>query len=260
MSTPAAVRAWESHLTLYRTIWRSNVMAGFVQPLLYLVGMGLGVGALVDDGPGGPAALEGLSYFAFLAPGLLATTAMMTCANESLWPVMGGFRWNKTFHAQATTPLRPGDVVAGLMLWHATRGAIAATSVAAALVLFDETRSWGLVGAVAAGALVGVAFGAPLTAWSASRESDQSFPTILRFVIMPLFLFGGAFYPIDQLPGWMEAIARVTPLWHGVELSRDAVHGRSTWSSASVHVVVLVAYAAVGWWFARRTFTRRLGS
>ena len=77
---------------------------------------------------------------------------------------------------------------------------------------------------------------------------------------MPLFLFGGAFYPIDQLPDWMQPIAQVTPLWHGVELCRDAVHGDTVWSTAIVHVAVLVIYIAVGWGLAARAFAKKLGS
>jgi lipooligosaccharide transport system permease protein len=92
MSTPAAVRVWESHFRLYRTIWKSNVMGAFFQPLLYLLGMGLGVGALVDRGSDSAQLLDGLTYFQFLAPSLIATSAMMITSAEAMWPVLGGFR------------------------------------------------------------------------------------------------------------------------------------------------------------------------
>jgi lipooligosaccharide transport system permease protein len=258
VSTPAVVRVWESHFTLYRTIWRSNVLGAFVQPLLYLLGMGLGVGALVDRGSRSEQLLDGLTYFQFLAPGLIATTAMMIASGEAMWPVMGGFRWMRSFHAQAATPITPGQVAGGLALWHVTKAAIAAGGVAAVLALFAETRSFGLVLAVVFGALTGAAFAAPITAWSASRDTDTSFPAIQRFVIMPLFLFGGAFYPVSQLPNWMEPVAKVTPLWHGVELCRSATYGRLTWGSTTVHVAYLAGFALLGWLAGRRTFTARL--
>jgi lipooligosaccharide transport system permease protein len=256
--TAGAVRAWESHFTLYRTIWRSNVLGAVFQPLLYLLGMGLGVGALVDRGSDSEQLLDGLTYFQFLAPGLLATTAMMICSQESTWPVMGGFKWMRTFHAQAATPLSPAEVLGGLALWHLTKGFIAVTGVAVVLAVFDGTRSFGLLLAIPFGALTGVAFAAPITAWAATREHEYSFPTILRFVIMPLFLFGGAFYPIDQLPGVMQPVARVTPLWHGVELCRGAVHGRLGFTDAVVHVAVLLAFTIPGWLLAARSFRKRL--
>lgn len=258
MTTPAIIRAWESHITLYRAVWKSNVMGSFFQPLLYLLGIGLGVGALVDRGDRSEALLDGLTYFQFLAPGLIAATAMMITTGEAMWPVMGGFKWMRTFHAQAATPLTPRQVAGGVALWHATKALIAVGGVTSALVLFDGTRGWGLLLAVPFGALTGVAFAAPVTAWSATRETEISFPTINRFVIMPLFLFGGAFYPVEQLPDWMEPIAKATPLWHGVQLTRGAVHGRLEPWSTLVHVTVLASLAAVGWFLAGRAFTKRL--
>jgi lipooligosaccharide transport system permease protein len=258
MSTPAIVRSWESHFTLYRTIWKSNMMGAFVQPFLYLLGMGLGVGALVDRGDQADSLLGGLTYFQFLAPGLLATTAMMIASNEAMWPVMGGFRWMRGFHAQAASPLSPGQVAGGVALWHATKAGISVVGVASVLALFDGTRSFGLLLAIPFGVLTGAAFAAPLTAWTATRETDHSFPTINRFVIMPLFLFGGAFYPVGQLPDWMEPIAKATPLWHGVELCRGAVHGRLEWGSSLVHVGYLLLLAAIGWTLSARSFAKRL--
>ncbi len=254
------VRVWESHFTQYRTIWKSNVMGAFVQPFLYLLGMGLGVGALVDRGRDSGELLEGLTYFQFLAPGLLATTAMMVASNEALWPVTGGFRWMRTFHAQAATPISPGQVAGGLALWHVSKALIAVTGVAVVLALFGATRSWGLVAAVMFGGLTGASFASPITAWSATRETDNSFPSIQRFVIMPLFLFGGAFYPISQLPDAMQPIAKATPLWHGVELCRGSVHGRLTLGSALVHIAYLGALTAIGWLAAHRAFTKRLAT
>jgi lipooligosaccharide transport system permease protein len=103
-------------------------------------------------------------------------------------------------------------------------------------------------------------FSAPLTAWTATREQDNSFSTIQRFIITPLFLFGGAFYPIEQLPGWLQTIAKLTPLWNGVELCRDSVNGRLEWDSAVVHLAYLSLFAIVGWLFAARTFAKRLGN
>lgn len=257
MSTPGVVRAWESHFAQYLTIWKSNVMGTFVQPLLYLLGMGLGVGSLVDRG-GASGSLGGLTYFEFLAPGLLATTGMMVTANEATWPVLGGFKWWRSYHAQAATPLTPSSVAGGTALWHLTKATIAVVGVATALMLFDETRGVGLLVAVPFGALTGSAIAAPITAWASTREHERSFPTIHRFVVMPLFLFGGAFFPVSQLPDWMEPIAKVTPLWHGVQLCRDAVNDSLRLGDATGHVAVLLAYAVTGWVVAAITFTRRL--
>lgn len=260
MSTPAAIRVWEGYFTYYRVHWKSNVFGAFVQPFLYLLGMGVGVGALVDDrrGSGGADALGGLSYYEFLAPALLATTGMMLGAGEALWPTMAGFKWQRFFHAQAQTPLSTGQIVGGLTLWQATRAGIGVVGVGMVLALFPGTRRWGLLAAVPFGVLTALAFASPLIAWAATRETERSFPNIMRFVITPLFLFGGAFYPIGELPGWLQTVAKATPLWHGVELCRGAVHDTLTVVDTVVHVAVLVALIAAGMAFSQVTFHRRL--
>ncbi len=259
MSTPATIRVWESNLAVYRRVWKSNLLGSFVQPFLYLLGMGVGVGALVDRGPA-TGVLDGVDYVSFLAPALIATTAMLVVVQEAMWPVMDGFTWSFAYRAMTATPLEPSQVAGGVALWHATRGLIVATGVATVLALFPQTRSWGLIPAVAFGVLTAMAFALPVTAWSSTRESDQSFPAIIRFGIIPMFLFAGAFYPIEQLPGWLQPVAWVTPLFHGVELCRGAVLGTLDLPAGFLHVAVLTTYAAVSFLIARRSFARRLHS
>lgn len=258
MGTPTGVRVWESELAVYKPIWKSAVFGTVLQPLLYLLGMGLGVGALVDRGTESTEILADTSYFAFLAPALLATTAMMTGGSTSLWQVLDGFLWGGRYRAMSATTLAPRDVVTGLGLWHATRIAIGVFGVAVALLLFDDTRSTGLLVACPVAVLTGLAFAMPITAWSATREQDASFPAVLRFVLIPMFLFGGAFYPIEQLPGWLQPVAVATPLWHGVEFCRAAVVGTVVWSEAAVHVAVLMAFVLAGWIAAVWAFSKRL--
>jgi len=258
-SMPAPVRVWESQLRTYRSVWRSNVMGAFVQPFLYLLGMGLGVGKLVDNGSNSDV-LGGLSYFQFLAPALLATSAMMVSASEGTWPVLLGFKWGRSYFAAAATPLTPSQIMTGVAMWQTTKALITASGVAFALCLFPDTRTWGLVPAVVFAVFTGVAFSAPLTAWTATRDVDNSFSTIQRFIITPLFLFGGAFYPIEQLPSWMQTIAKITPIWHGVELCRNSVNGRLEWDTTLFHVGYLLLFAVVGWLLASRTFAKRLGN
>jgi lipooligosaccharide transport system permease protein len=258
MSTPAPLRVWEASFALYRPVFRSNLVSSLGQPFLYLLGMGVGVGALVDRGARSAEVLGGVGYLAFVAPALLATTAMTTAAQEATWPVMEGFTWSRRYRAMAATPLAPADLVAGVALWQATRTAISAGGVAAALALFDDTRSPGLLPAVAFAVLTGLAFSLPITAWSSSRSTERSFPALQRFVIIPLFLFAGAFYPVTQLPAWLRPVAYATPLWHGVELCRGAVLGTLALGEAALHVAVLAVVAAGGFGVCRTTFARRL--
>ncbi|RLE21693.1 MAG: ABC transporter permease [Actinobacteria bacterium] len=258
MSTPTAVRVWENHLLRYRKIWGSHMLGAFVQPVLYLLGMGVGVGALVDRNAGSVVTLDGVSYFAFLAPALLATTAMMSGGQTSLWEVADGFIWSHRYQAMASTPLTPSEIANGLALWHATRIALAVTAVAAVLALFEETRSWGLLLAVPVAVLTGLAFALPISAWSSSRKGGASFPAVIRFILIPMFLFGGAFFPVSQLPAWLQPVAYVTPLWHGIELCRGAVISSVDAGPVGVHIAVLVGYAVAGLVACHISFSRTL--
>src|SRR5215204_1818016 len=161
-ATPGAVRVWFREVAYYRRIWRANVLAAFVQPMLYLLGVGIGVGTLVDEGPTSTDVLGGVSYFAFYATALLATTAMFTASQEALWPTLDGFMWSNAYRAMTSTPIEPGDVATGLAMHHATRTSIGATGVAAVLALFADTRSWGLIPAIPVATLCGMAFALPL--------------------------------------------------------------------------------------------------
>lgn len=241
------VRVLEWHLATFRRLWRLNVFSSFVQPMLYLLGLGVGVGTLVDANTASNDLLGGVGYVAFVAPGLLVTTAMTLGAIESMWPVMAGLRWNRGYHGIVASPLDARDIVLGHALWIAVRGGVAASAVAAALACVPDTRSWGLLAAIPVAVVVGVAFGMPIMAFSIGAEMDGSFAAIQRFVVIPLFLFGGAFYPLTQLPDVVQWIARAAPLWHGVEVARSFTSGDRLGAVSVIgHVVYCLAFVAVG--------------
>jgi len=241
IATPGPVRVMNGQFTVFRRFWRLNVMSSFIQPMLYLLGLGVGVGALVDRNDRSTDALGGLPYVAFVAPGLLVTTAMMLCASDSMWPVMGGLKWRREYHGIAATPLGPRDIVLGHAVWMAVRGGLATGMVAIALALFPDTRSWGLIPAVAVATLVGVAFAMPTMAVALGAEFDGVFAALQRFVIVPLFLFGGAFYPLSQLPTVVQWVAKAFPLWHGVVVAR----GFTTGGIGALEAVGHLAYATL---------------
>jgi len=258
MGTPGAIRVATWHFTAFRRLWRLNLTSSFVQPLLYLLGLGVGVGALVDRNQASVDTLGGLPYAAFVAPGLIITTAMMMGAFESMWPVMGGLTWNRNYHAIAATSLDASDIAWGHATWMAVRCFLASAAVSAALALFPDTRSWGLIGIVPVAMLVGCAFAMPLMAFSVRAKADSAFPTIQRFVIIPLFLFGGAFYPLSQLPTPVQWLARVFPLWHGVTVSRSMVAGHWPGLAELGHVVYIALWIVGGALIAIRRLRTRL--
>lgn len=258
--TIGAVRVVERDIVFLRRVWRAVAVGSVLQPLMFLLGVGLGVGSLVDRGADSAEILGGVTYFAFYATAIIATATMFVATQEALWPTMDGFMWSNAYRAMLATPVQPRDVVFGLLLKFAIRSTITAGGVALVLVCFDDTRSWGLVLAVPSGVLVGLAFAMPCAAWTATRTSDQSFPAIIRFVTIPMFLFGGAFYPVTQLPGVLQPVAWFTPLWHGIELCRGFVLGGMGAVDVVVHLGVLLAFVVSGTAVSLVTFERRLRS
>jgi lipooligosaccharide transport system permease protein len=260
VSTPAALRVVEGHWIVFRRVWRGTILTGFLQPLLFLAGMGLGVGSLVSANGTDATVLGGASYVAFIAPGLLVATAMMTASVEATWPVLDNFTWQRGYERMITAPLSVGAVLAGQVYWWIIRLSISATAVSIAMLLFPDARSTGLVLAVPAAVLSGLAFATPIAAFSATRPvgSSGAFAALTRFVITPLFLFGGVFYPVTQLPAWLRPVAYVTPLYHGVALCRGLTLHTLGAADAVVHVAVLVVYVAAGLAICMVAFRRRL--
>ncbi|MEO5678588.1 MAG: ABC transporter permease [Acidimicrobiales bacterium] len=258
----AALRQCEHQVVYFRRVWKAWLATSVLTPVLFLAAIGLGVGHSVDQGQGGPgaASLGSVRYVAFLAPGLLAATAMQGAASESLWPVQGGFLWQGFFPAAAATPLRGVDIVGGWLVWITGRVALSATLFLVVASAFGALVSPWAVLAVPAAALTGLAFGAPLTAFTATRMTDASFPLIMRFGVLPLFLFSGVFYPVTQLPAVLRPVIWLTPLWHGVELCRSLTLGTVEPGPSLLHVAVLVAFSAAGLAAGARTFSRRLAS
>jgi lipooligosaccharide transport system permease protein len=237
-------------------MWRGAAFSTVLQPLLFLGAMGLGLGALVDAGTG--AGLEGGQYLVFVAPGLLAAAAMQSAAADSLWPVMGGKKWFGHYHGMVASPLGAADVFGGYMAFVACKAGVGATVfLAVATLLGAVTSPWAL-GAIPVAMLCGLAFAAPLSAFAVTQETDASFGVIMRLGILPLFMFSGTLFPLDQLPAVLAVIAGALPLWHAVELCRDLTTGTPSLVGAAGHLAVLAAYAAVGCALGARAFTRRL--
>lgn len=258
MARPAWALATERWVVAYRRLWRASIFTGLVNPVLFLAAMGLGLGSLVDERAGSADTLGGVGYLAFVAPGLLAAVAMQTAMVESTWPVLGSVLWDKTYVAQLATPLRVIDVLVGHLAFMAGRAFTSAALFAVAMVAFGAAESWWLVAAVPAGALTGMAFACPISAYSVTRERDSGFAALQRFVITPMFLFSGTFFPVSQLPGALQAVAALTPLWHGVELCRALALGTADAVGTTIHVAVLAGYAGVGTVIAASAYRRRL--
>jgi lipooligosaccharide transport system permease protein len=256
MATPRPVRAFEYWAYQYRKTWRGSMVASFLNPVLFLLAMGLGLGSLVDRSHR-TASLAGSPYLVFLAPGLLAATAMQMAGAESTYPVMASVKWVRQYFAMLATPLRTVDVLAGHLLYIAARLTLAVTVFLCVMAAFGATQSWWALLAVPAAVLTGMAFAAPITAWAVTRQSDGAFVPLFRFGLIPMFLFSGTFFPITQLPAGVRPVAYLTPLWHGVALCRSLALGHLG-AGDLVHVSVLVGLVVVGVAAGAVTYRRRL--
>ncbi|MGH8946117.1 MAG: ABC transporter permease [Acidimicrobiia bacterium] len=254
-----SLRYAESEVIAYRRTWRGTVITSFVNPILFLAAMGAGLGALVDDGSGELA----IPYLVFVASGLMAATAMQNGAGDGSFPVMAGILWRKNFHGTITTPLGPEDIIWGRLLWGLARLTFVLVIFAVIAVLFGALDLMPALLAIPPSVLTGLAFTSCITAWTLTQEDGRSLSTLFRFLIVPLFLFSGTFFPISQLPGFLEPIAYVTPLFHGVEAVRKiALPGVDesivTSLPLGVHIAYLLVMAAIGVYLSIRLLDKRI--
>src|SRR5829696_1163040 len=253
-------RVVESRALQYARTFRASIFSSFLSPVMFLLAMGVGLGTYVDQSETATQALGGLSYLQFLAPGLLAATTMQAAAFESTFPIMGGLTWQKTFHAMYATPISPRDIVVGNLVWIAIRLTSIAAIFTAVMAVFGAAASPLILLGIPAAVLTGMAFAAPIAAYSATQRTPEKFNAVFRFGITPLFLFSGTFFPISNLPAAIQPIAWLSPLWHGVELSRGLSLGTigADPARAVVHVAVLSIIAVAGTLWAYRTVEARL--
>ena len=255
VATPMWLRAAGYWGYQYKRTWKSSVATSFLIPILYLAAMGIALGSLIDKHSHG---VGGVSYLAYLAPGLLAGTSMQIGTNDMMYPVLGAIKWMRTYLAMLAGPLSVYDVLIGHLAWVATRIAIVVSIYLAVMAAFGTIFSFWAVLALPVAVLTGMAFGAPMAAFAATLDKDSGFSTLYRFVIIPLFLFSGIFFPISQLPLVLQLVAYISPLFHGVSLCRDLTLGTvHLWPDLG-HAAYLCLWVGAGYAVGRHTFAKRL--
>ena len=249
----------EGHWMWYRSNWRSSVVSSVLQPLLALVAFGVFLGRLARGGAGLASVTGGAPYLVYLTPALLCAAALQVAATESSFPVFAGFQWQKSYEGITATPVGPAQLATGQLSWVGLRVLFSGAVYLAVAAAFGGVRSVGIVVALGVAVLTGLAFAAPVTAMSASLLRDgQAFNILFRFVVVPMTLFAGTYFPIDRLPGWAQVVAVATPLWHGTQLARGAALGTWELGPSLGHLAYLLLWAVVGLALARWRFTVRL--
>ena len=242
----------------YVRTWRASIAATFVNPTLYLLAMGVGLGSFINKSHGGSAAIGHTSYLHYVAPGLAASAAAVAAANEAMFPIMGAIKWQKTYYAMLATPLRVVDVLVGHLTWIAVRIAMAVGAYLIVMAAFGTISSYEAIAIFPVGILTGAAFATPLAAFAATQDSDGGFSLVFRLGVTPVFLFSGIFFPLSQLPAGMRVLAYLTPLWHGVALCRPLASGHVTAAGLAGHLSYLLLVTGAGVATALFTFRRRL--
>lgn len=231
----------ERNALSYRRSW-PLFLTGFVEPILYLLSIGVGVGALVGDlpGPGG----EPVSYETFVAPGLFAAAAMNGAVFDTTFNFFVKFKYSKTYDAMLATPLGVGDVATGEVGWAVLRGTVYAAAFLLTMVVMGLVASWWAVLALPAAALIAFGFAGAGLAATTWMRSFIDFDYV-NLAIVPLFLFSATFFPLARYPDPLEWVVRVTPLYQGVELVRSLTLGDVRWTLL-LHAVYLAVLGAVG--------------
>jgi lipooligosaccharide transport system permease protein len=235
--------------------WRWSVFLNVLSPVMFLSAMGLGLGTLVDRGG---SAFGHSGYLAFFATGMLAAMCMQSGAFSATYPVMNHIRWQKNYEALVATPLNVADVFLGELAWIGVMLTVQSVAFVVVMAVFGVELRWTSILVVPAAVLVGLSFAAPIMALTATLETDEPFIWLFRFVITPLFLLSGTFFPLTGLPHLFSVIANLSPLYHGIALVRGLTISRLDFASATVHVVFLAAVVSAASAVGIKTFTRRL--
>jgi lipooligosaccharide transport system permease protein len=240
----------------YRRTWRGSIVISVANPLLFLTALGIGLGQLVNRNDN--VYLHGASYVEWLVPGLLIAAGMQTTFLESSGPVLFASRPGGSYRAAASTPLSPADVFHGHLLYLMFRSFMNAFLFTAVATVFGAVEPSRVPLLVLCSTLVGWAFAAPTAAWAVTGRRPASMTAVFRFVVLPMYMLSGTFFPIEQLPGWLHPLAWATPLWHGVELCRTLALDTATVAETLTHLGYLVVMGVVGMLVARSTYRRYL--
>lgn len=248
----------EHRIRAMRSYLKTIIATSIGNPLVYLFALGVGLASLVDANIGGQGV--GVSYLIFVAPALLAAAAVTVASEELTYPMMMGFKWNPIFLAMNAAPISGKQIVNGMVI--AVLARIVPTTVIyfVVMVLFGAVPSaWGAVMILVA-SLTGLAVGLVIMPYTASIQEDKGqMAMIQRFGILPMFLFSGTFFPLEQLPIYLHWIGWISPLWHGTQLGRVVGYdlAEPVWLIAC-HLLYLLVLSFIGWRLAQRVVTRRL--
>ncbi|MCB1736969.1 MAG: ABC transporter permease [Gammaproteobacteria bacterium] len=245
-----ALAVWRRNLLVWRRLLGPAILMNFGEPLIYLLGFGLGLGVFVGQ-------VADLPYIAFLASGIVASSAMTTATFEGMYSVFTRMVPQRTYEAILATPMEIDDILAGEMLWCASKGLMSGAAILLVGAGLGVVGGWGALLALPAIFLIGLTFGGMAMIMTALADNYDFFSYYFVLLVTPMMMLCGVFFPIDGLPGWLQSAVQILPLTHAVALVRPLVVGHPA-DGALLHLLVLLAYASVSYYLAVVLVRRRL--
>lgn len=236
MRIKRAFRVWQRHWTVYTKLYKTSFALNFAEPALYLVAMGFGLGAFVKD-------INGQSYIQYIAPGIVASSSVFAAVYECTYGTYIRMTFQKTFDAILATPVNLDDLVAGELIWGATKSVIFGATIMLVIALFGLVQSWMLVLALPFVFLGGLIFAELSVMFAAKVPGIDSFSYFYTLFMTPLFLFSGIFFPLDSLPSIVADLACISPLYHLVNVCRALSAGSLFAELGSAAWIVIMALA-----------------
>ncbi len=245
-----ALAIWKRNALVWRKLIGPSVVINFGEPFLYILGLGYGLGLFIGQ-------MAGMPYLTFLASGIIASSAMNTATFEGMYSVYTRMVPQQTYAAMMATPIELDDIIAGEMLWCATKSLVSGMAILVVAALLGAVDSWWSLLSIPVMFLTGLCFSGPAIIMSAISKSYDFFNYYFTLAITPMFILCGVFYPINTLPELLQSFIQVLPLTHAVALVRPLVAGLPL-DEPLLHVLVLVAYALIGYYLAVVLVRRRL--
>jgi lipooligosaccharide transport system permease protein len=246
----AWMAVWYRNYLVWKKLAAESVLGNIIEPLFYLVGFGIGFGALVPE-------VDGVKYIAYLAGGTICYSTMLSASFEALYSGFARMHVQRTWEGILNAPVSLEDVVLAEWVWAASKSFLSGTAVLLVAAALGLAQSWTMVLILPLAFLIGLTFAGLGLVMTAMAKSYDFFMYWFTLALTPMMLLCGVFYPLTNMPGWLQAIANVLPLTHAVALGRPLLLGR--WPEASLlHIAVLLAYGVVGFAIALRMFRRRL--
>ena len=241
---------WRRNVLVWRRLMTPSLLVNFGEPLLYLLGLGYGLGMFIGE-------MAGMSYLAFLASGIIASSAMNSATFEAMYSVYTRMIPQRTYEGLMATPMSVSDILGGELLWCATKSLISGTAILAVAVILGAVDSPLALWVIPITFIVGLCFAGPALVMTAFASGYDFFNYYMTLIVTPMFMLCGVFFPIDRFPELLQQIVQILPLTHAIALMRPLMGGHIP-GDIVLHLFVLLFYAVAGYLLAVRLVQRRL--